>query len=123
MEYYKKQEKHQKKQEDKDLVEYTNNIDEILGETLSKGTSNDTPTPSPEPSVDPVPIDPNQPPADPNKKIVGLQNDAGINEWLPYYDDGTNKYIISWDSIPKTSVSDEIQSKECYRKWTRSSFK
>ena len=75
------------------------------GETSGGGTD-----PSVEPSVETVPVDPNQPPTDMNKKIVNLQNEAGIEEWSPYYDDGTNKYIISYNFIPKTSVSDEIQS-------------
>ena len=68
------------------------------------------PTDPPKPGVDPIPVNPNEAPTDPNKKIVNLQNEAGVEEWVPYYDDGTNKYIISWDIIPKDSVSDEIQS-------------
>ncbi len=91
------------------LNEMNDKLYDVTKELGNDGEEPDPPGPT-EPSVTPTPVDPNQPPTDQNKKIVNLQNDANITEWVPYYNDGTNIYIISWDSIPKDTVSDDIQS-------------
>lgn len=49
-----------------------------------------------------TPVDPNNP-SDPNKSVT-YNTTGGINQWLPYYDDGNNVYLISSDYLdPSTN--------------------